>query len=116
WCDGRTGMFGISWGGFNSLQIAARRPPSLKAIITHCSTDDRYADDVHYMGGCLLAADALSWASTMLAFNARPPDPPVVGDSGRELWLQRPGRTPPLRAGRGWAPRGGAVWGGAAGR
>jgi hypothetical protein len=96
WSTGRTGMFGISWGGFNSLQIAARRPPSLKAIITHCSTDDRYADDVHYMGGCLLAADALSWASTMLAFNARPPDPAVVGERWREQWLERLEATPPF--------------------
>ena len=31
WCDGRTGMMGISWGGFNALQVAARRPPSLGA-------------------------------------------------------------------------------------
>ncbi|HLR56906.1 MAG TPA: CocE/NonD family hydrolase, partial [Beutenbergiaceae bacterium] len=54
WCTGRTGMMGISWGGFNALQVAARRPPSLGAIITCSSTDDRYADDVHYMGGCLL--------------------------------------------------------------
>ena len=53
WCTGKVGMFGISWGGFNSLQVAARRPPALNAIITACSTDDRYADDVHYMGGCL---------------------------------------------------------------
>ena len=44
-------MIGISWGGFNGLQVAARRPPALKAIVTLCSTDDRYADDVHYMGG-----------------------------------------------------------------
>ena len=51
WCNGRVGMIGISWGGFNGLQIAARRPPELKAVITVCSTDDRYADDVHYMGG-----------------------------------------------------------------
>ena len=96
WCNGRTGMFGISWGGFNSLQIAARRPPSLKAIITHCSTDDRYADDVHYIGGCILAADALSWASTMLAFNARPPDPLVVGKTWRKRWLERLDATPPF--------------------
>ncbi len=96
WCSGATGMFGISWGGFNSLQIAARRPPSLKAIITHCSTDDRYSDDVHYVGGCLLAADALSWASTMLAFNGRPPDPLVVGERWRELWLERLDATPPF--------------------
>ena len=96
WCTGATGMFGISWGGFNSLQVAARRPPSLKAVITLCSTDDRYADDVHYMGGCLLAVEALSWASTMLAFNARPPDPAVVGERWRELWLQRLEETPPF--------------------
>ena len=53
WCNGSVGMMGISWGGFNGLQIAARRPPALKAIVTICSTDDRYADDAHYMGGTL---------------------------------------------------------------
>ena len=53
WCNGAVGMMGISWGGFNGLQIAARRPPALKAIVTICSTDDRYADDAHYMGGTL---------------------------------------------------------------
>jgi putative CocE/NonD family hydrolase len=96
WCTGAVGMFGISWGGFNSLQVAARRPQALKAVVTMCSTDDRYADDVHYMGGCLLAVDMVSWASTMLAFNARPPDPEVVGDRWREMWLDRLRRTPPF--------------------
>ena len=51
WCDGNLGMWGISWGGFNALQLAALRPPGLKAIMTLMSTDDRYADDVHYRGG-----------------------------------------------------------------
>ena len=88
WCDGRTGMMGISWGGFNTLQVAARRPPSLKAVVTACSTDDRYADDVHYMGGCLLT-DNLSWASTMFAYNSCPPDPDVVGEGWREMWHER---------------------------
>jgi putative CocE/NonD family hydrolase len=96
WCTGRVGMFGISWGGFNSLQVAARRPPALGAIITVCSTDDRYADDVHYMGGCLLGVDMLPWASTMLAFNARPPDPANVGERWREMWLERLAQTPPF--------------------
>ena len=41
WCSGRVGMIGISWGGFNGLQVAARRPPALKAIVSICSTDDR---------------------------------------------------------------------------
>ena len=73
WCTGAVGMFGISWGGFNGLQVAARRPPALKAVVSLCSTDDRYADDVHYMGGCVLGADALNWASVMLGLNALPP-------------------------------------------
>jgi hypothetical protein len=89
WCDGKLGMWGISWGGFNSLQIAARRPPGLGAIITLCSTDDRYADDVHYRGGCVLALDMLHWASSMLTWNARPPDPLVYGESWREEWTRR---------------------------
>ncbi|MES1151784.1 MAG: CocE/NonD family hydrolase, partial [Dongia sp.] len=53
WCNGAVGMMGKSWGGFNCLQVAALRPKPLKAILSVCSTDDRYADDIHYMGGCL---------------------------------------------------------------
>jgi putative CocE/NonD family hydrolase len=88
WCTGAVGMMGNSWGGFNALQVAARRPPALRAIITSCSTDDRYADDIHYMGGCLLT-DNLRWASTMFAHNSRPPDPAIVGARWREMWLAR---------------------------
>jgi predicted acyl esterase len=89
WCDGSLGMWGISWGGFNALQVAARRPPGLGAIVTMCSTDDRYADDVHYRGGCVLALDMLHWASSMLTWNARPPDPRLRPDDWREVWLER---------------------------
>jgi len=88
WCNGSVGMMGISWGGFNSLQLAELQPPELKAIITVCSTDDRYADDVHYMGGCLLG-DNLSWASTMFAYNSCPPDPALVGKNWKEMWFDR---------------------------
>ena len=94
WCSGAVGMTGISWGGFNALQVAALKPPALKAIITVCSTDDRYADDVHYMGGCLIH-DNQMWASTMLGFNTRPPDPAVVGERWREMWLERMERQVP---------------------
>jgi putative CocE/NonD family hydrolase len=88
WCTGAIGMMGHSWGGFNALQVAAHRPPALRAIITSCSTDDRYADDIHAMGGCLLL-DNLRWASTMFAHNSRPPDPAVVGPRWRDMWLER---------------------------
>ena len=82
WCTGVVGMIGISWGGFNGLQVAARRPPALKAVISLCSTVDRYADDVHYMGGCLLN-DTLDWGGYFLTCGSLPPDPEIVG---QELW------------------------------
>lgn len=94
WCTGRVGIYGKSWGGFNGLQIAARRPPQLGAVISAYFTDDRYADDVHYIGGAVLAHDALSWASHMRGLNALPPDPAVVGDGWREMWLDRLRETP----------------------
>ena len=93
WCSGSVGMQGKSWGGFNALQIAARRPPALKAIITTFSTDHRYTDDIHYMGGCLLN-DNLWWGSIMLAYQSRPLDPQIIGDSWRERWLERIERLP----------------------
>lgn len=96
WCTGKVGMMGISWGGFNSLQVAACRPPALKAIITVCSTDDRYTDDCHYMGGCLLGSDMLNWASIMFSYNALPPDPAVVGERWHDMWLQRLEGAPPF--------------------
>ncbi len=88
WCNGKVGIIGISWGGFNGLQIAARQPEALKAVISVASTDDRYADDVHYMGGCLLG-DNLSWASVMFAYNSMPPDPEIVGSAWRDMWFER---------------------------
>jgi putative CocE/NonD family hydrolase len=98
WCTGKVGMIGKSWGGFNGLQVAALRPPALAAIITVASTDDRYADDVHYIGGAVLASDMLPWATTMLAYNGRPPDPEAVGEGWRATWLDRLERTPPYAA------------------
>ena len=88
WCSGSTGMIGISWGGFNGLQVAARRPASLKAIVTIASTDDRYSDDIHYMGGVMLN-DNLAWSAYMFAHNSQPPDPAIVGERWREMWLAR---------------------------
>ena len=88
WCDGKVGMMGKSWGGFNCLQVAAMRPPALKAVLSVCSTDDRYADDIHYMGGCLLN-DNHWWGAIMLGFQARPADPLLFGQGWRENWLKR---------------------------
>ncbi|MER8510590.1 CocE/NonD family hydrolase [Mesorhizobium sp. M0199] len=96
WCNGNVGMMGISWGGFNCLQVAAKQPAALKAVISLCSTVDRYADDIHYKGGCLLIEN-FGWASTMLSYSSRPPDPLLAGDNRwRELWLTRLENQPSL--------------------
>ena len=87
WCNGSIGMMGISWGGFNSLQVAAMTPPELKAVITLCSTVDRFADDIHYKGGCLLNEN-LGWGATMWSYSGRAPDPALRSD-WREMWLDR---------------------------
>ncbi len=88
WCAGKVGMFGKSWGGFNCLQVAARRPSALRAVISVYSTDDRYADDIHTMGGCQLLENP-SWSFSMLHRSARPPDPALVGGAWRGMWMQR---------------------------
>jgi uncharacterized protein len=53
WSNGNVGMFGISWGGFNSVQLAMRNPPSLKAIIAIDATEDLFHDDVHFIDGMM---------------------------------------------------------------
>jgi uncharacterized protein len=51
WSNGNVGMMGISWSGFNSMQMAMRHPPELKAIIAIAATAELFHDDVHYIDG-----------------------------------------------------------------
>lgn len=88
WCTGKVGMFGLSWGGFSSLQVAARRPPALKAIIVHCASDDRFGDDMHYSGGCINEG-MFVWSSVHTTNGLLPPDPEISGPQWREKWRQR---------------------------
>jgi uncharacterized protein len=94
WCSGSVGMIGYSWGGFNGLQIASKRPAALKAVVSLYSTDDRYQDDCHYIGGAVMAGDMLRWAQAMRAITALPPDPAVVGERWRAMWRERLEVTP----------------------
>jgi uncharacterized protein len=89
-CDGNVGMMGKSWSAINSLMIAARDdcPSALKAIIVSCGSDDRYSDDVHYMGGAMML-DNIEWPSTMWGWMATPPDPAIVGGRWKEMWRER---------------------------
>lgn len=87
WCTGKTGMFGLSWSAISALQVAALRPPSLKAIIPVHGTDDRSRDDIHYKGGCLLT-DGLAWGAIYQCYMLRPPHPDLDSE-WRSTWLQR---------------------------
>ncbi len=88
WCTGKVAMIGISWGGVAALQAAVRNPPALATIVPVCASVDRYYDDGgYYVGG--LAGQTVGWGAIMLGFNSRPPDPQVVGEQWKALWLQR---------------------------
>ena len=89
WCDGQVGMWGTSYSGFNSLQIAAERPPELKAICAIFATDDRWTDDVHWRGGALRLVDLVDYDHYMTAMCVLPPVPAVWGDDWREEWQRR---------------------------
>ncbi len=95
WCTGSVGMWGISYGGFTSIQVAKLRPPHLRAIVPIQATDDRYLTDVHYIGGCVTASELSQYAVSQVAMNAMPPDRAFHGEGWREAWLDRLGATPP---------------------
>jgi predicted acyl esterase len=89
WSTGRVGMWGTSYSGFNSIQLAVERPPALGAICAIYATDDRYTDDVHYTGGAVRALDLVDYVLYMAAITVLPPVPSVFGDGWREEWLRR---------------------------
>lgn len=86
WCTGKVGMWGTSYGGFNCIQVAMHAPPHLAAIAPHAATDDRYRDDVHYTGGCMMALDLVIYPVWMVAMNALPPHPEVSGSDWEGIW------------------------------
>jgi putative CocE/NonD family hydrolase len=95
WCDGAVGMWGISYGGFTSIQVAKLRPPHLRAIVPIQATDDRYLTDVHYIGGCVTASELSQYAVSQVTMNAMPPDRAFRGEAWRDGWLARLEATPP---------------------
>ena len=95
WCSGNVAMWGISYGGFTSIQVAALRPPHLRAIVPIMATDDRYRDDVHYRGGCLTVSEQSQYSVSQVGMNAMPPDAGFRGPGWRDEWLARLEATPP---------------------
>ncbi len=93
WCTGAVASWGVSYGGFTCIQVAALRPPALRAIAPVYATDDRYTDDMHFHGGALNAASLPAYPTEMIAMNALPP----LGERGPEFdrrWRERIERSP----------------------
>ena len=78
----RVGMFGTSYSGFNSLQLACERPPALKAVCAIYASDDRWTDDVHWRGGALKLVDLVDYCHYMTPMSVLPPG---AGGVGRRL-------------------------------
>src|SRR3954451_9765433 len=95
WWDGTVGMWGISSGGFTAIQVAKLRPPHLRAIAPIYATDDRYLDDVHVRGGCMVVSELSQYAVSQLAMNAMPPDAGFWGPGWKARWRERLDETPP---------------------
>ena len=82
WSNGKVGMWGISYGGFTSIQVALLQPPHLAAIVPMMATDDRYTDDVHYLGGCATVSELSQYAVSMVGMNAMPRVPSCARPRG----------------------------------
>jgi uncharacterized protein len=95
WSNGSVGMRGISWGGINSLQIAAMAPPELKAIMPMGCVDNRFMGDAHYIGGAL-ATENFKWGTYFKVDMASPPDPQISGADWEKKWRQRLDATPAI--------------------
>ena len=94
WCNGKVGMWGISYGGFTSIQVALLHPPHLAAIVPMMATDDRYTDDVHYLGGCATVSELSQYAVSMVGMNAMPARAEYRGHGWADEWRERREQTP----------------------
>ncbi len=87
WCTGNIGMFGISYGGYTSIQVAMHQPPHLKAISPMYATDDRYTDGDQYRGGAKRGILSTGfYAASMVSMNALPPYPEYSGEDWARIW------------------------------
>ncbi|MFN0172047.1 MAG: CocE/NonD family hydrolase [Bryobacteraceae bacterium] len=91
WSNGSVGMWGTSYSGFTSLQVASHRPPHLKAVVPLFATDDRYTDDCHYDrgGNMRMYYDLGTYGGRMVAMNSLPPQPELAGPKWAEMWKER---------------------------
>ncbi len=84
WCDGKVGMWGVSYGGITSLSVAATQPPHLAAIVPIHATADIHRGFVA-PGGCRGGFwNEADWGPRMVAYNLMPP----LWQDGEGRWAE----------------------------
>jgi len=73
WCSGRTGIWGVSYGGNTALSIASLRPRSLGAIVAIHAIDNEYTGAAwpHGCRGALVGE--VDWGFRMAGIQLLPP-------------------------------------------
>lgn len=88
WCDGRVGMWGVSYPGVTSLATAATRPPHLQAIVPIHASSDLWRGVAGLGGtrpGFWMRAD---WGPRMAAYNLMPPQWRDRGGRWERIWSE----------------------------
>lgn len=88
WCDGRVGMWGVSYPGITALSTAATQPPHLQAIVPIHATSDLYRGVVSLGGtnsGFWMRAD---WGPRMAAYNLMPPQWQDTAGRWARVWAE----------------------------
>ena len=103
WCDGNVGMLGLSYFSMVAKRVAAKAPPSLKAVFCPYGVTDIFRD-WHYHGGILMHGQFLRWAGKPDGMKVpRDAARRHLGDAEYERRLERARADPELLAVPGFA-------------
>lgn len=87
WCNGKVGMYGISYSGTSQLMAAATAPPHLKAIFPEMTMFDLY--DNCYPGGIYRYITLQNWARRVQGYDLFETKTPAPVDSDADQQLLR---------------------------
>jgi predicted acyl esterase len=88
WCNGRVGVWGVSYGGITAFKAAASAAPNLRAIVAVEGSLDPYMCEVMRYGAQGMAMIRGEWAGWMLAMCALPPAFGVPSGRADLVWAE----------------------------
>ncbi|HET9986141.1 MAG TPA: CocE/NonD family hydrolase [Longimicrobiales bacterium] len=76
--NGRVGMWGISWAGWQVAQGMIGAHPALKAASPQAPPEDQFMGDDHHSGGAFQLMYAFAWMSSNARVRGAPTDQPTA--------------------------------------